>query len=170
MLLVTALPCLAAELLVPGPQATDPVSVTSGEVWLGLWPDRLAPVGLQIVPMEDGRVRIEASGAPVALLRGLEQPPGKVSSFPVTASLSVPQKVGELSLERKGTTLLVSDGDRRQSVEVDEGTRLLWAGDLDHDGHTDLILGGGTLPASLWLSSGTPYLLRQAAGFSEPGC
>jgi hypothetical protein len=172
MLLWTAvvLPCHAAELLLPGPQAADPVRAASGDVWMGLWADHLAPVTLQVLPLDEGRISVEAPGAPLALLRGISFPAGKLVTYATGVSLNTPIKVGELSLERKGTTVLVSDGDRRQMVEVDEGTRLLWAGDLDQDGHTDLVFGGGTMPASLWLSSGSPYLLRQVAGFSDAGC
>lgn len=159
---------MAAEILLPGTWPAQQLNGVDGPGWLALRGDRLEPIHITLLPVENGLQTVVPVDV-VALFRGEPLVAGPIRTFAVRPELGSSLKVGELQLVPEGERILVSDGERKQRLELGPELQLLWAGDLDQDGRTDLIFASKGRP-SLWLSSGTPYLLRLVAGFEETGC
>ncbi len=159
---------LAAELLLPGSYPAEVVQGVDGPGWLALRGDRLEAIHVSLQPVEKGFLTVVPADV-VVLLRGEPFVAGPVRTWATANPINGSLKVGELQILREGERVLVSDGERRQRLELGADVSLVWAGDLDQDGRTDLIFSRLGV-ASLWLSSGTPYLLRRAAGYDDAGC
>lgn len=154
----------AAELIGPGPVGGG---LKTGDHWLALTADRLVDVSITVVEASGERHWTVPGMMPLALLRGEPLQAGPIKTYGMAQSFDNVLNLGDLRLERKGNELEVSDSERRQHLPLSDESRLLWAGDLDRDNHTDLILGhdGGW---SLWLSAGASYLLREVG--ATTGC
>ena len=158
----------AAELLLPGSYPAEAVQGVDGPGWLALRGNRLEAIHVSLQPAENG-LRTVVPPDVVALVRGEPFVAGPVRTLSTANPIQGSIKVGELQILREGERVLVSDGERRQRLELGADVSLVWGGDLDQDGRTDLIFSRMGV-VSLWLSSGTPYLLRRAAGYDDAGC
>ncbi len=158
----------AAELLLPGSYPAEAVQGVEGPGWLALRGNKLEAISVSLQATDQGQ-RLAVPEDVVVLLRGEPFVAGPVRTLSTANPMNASIKVGELQLLREGERILVSDGERRQRLELGGDVSLVWAGDLDQDGRTDLIFSRLGV-ASLWLSSGTPYLLRRAAGYDDAGC
>lgn len=122
------------------------------QVWMGLYCDggvcelRETPVTVAIA--EDGTA-IAAAGAPLVLVSGLsagEVPTSHVGYLPLARFAST--RVGDAKLVAVGNSdyrMMMSGGTRSQELfslgATDDTTpSLVWSGDLDGDGGTDLVL------------------------------
>ena len=154
----------AAELIGPGPVGGG---LRTGDLWLALYADRLTEVSVSVVEQAGERHWVVPGPTPLVLLRGEPLKAGPIKTYGASLTLSSALNLGDLRLERKGAELEISDSERRQRIPLMEGAQVLWAGDMDGDGHTDLILGHEGA-WSLWISSGSSYLLHEAG--ATTGC
>ncbi len=172
---------------------------TVGQGWLGLFPEALRPVKVKLVkvrdPVDDDTrpaavmtgidVSVEGAEQPELLLKGL--PPGPVSrlAIPEGGEGTSPKQLGDATLTQttKGEVhqYVLARGAVTQVLYAQtggdtDGWRLVWAGDLDHDGEVDLILTAAphynTSTTRLFLSSQArkAQLVREVAHLTVTGC